>query len=347
MPRHIKGNKESPLEPLHRLKLENISSMDDLLSALVETSFGARDIGRAWLVLKQILEDHDCGLVLTISGAMTIAKLSHTFGSLISRSAVKAIVTTGAVVTHGLVEEIGLHHYRVPSNLDDGALNERKLNRIYDVVEAEANLNRLEELTSDAFSRFPQGGFGSFDIIRRLSAELITDSELAGLLGSALKQNVRIYVPALTDSELGLYLFRFTDHYPGRINYNPILDLDEYRNWLRSNKRIAFLTLGGGVPRNWAQQMLPFLRSETGNRDIDLPEVVAAVRICPDPVFLGHLSGSTYSEGISWGKFDSHNKENLVEVHCDATIAFPFLAKAMLEYLDRAGFPTSAREPSA
>lgn len=89
------------------------------------------------------------------------------------------------------------------------------------------------------------------------------------------------------------------------------------------------------MPRNWAQQMLPFLGSETGNRGVQLPEVVAAVRICPDPAFLGHLSGSTYSEGISWGKFDSQNKENLVEVHCDATIAFPFLARAMLEYLDK------------
>lgn len=222
-----------PLEPLIPLRLEECNNLDDLLSSLAATSFGARDLGRAWAVLKQVLEDRECALVLTISGAMTIAKLSHTFGNLVSRSAVNAIVTTGAVVTHSLVEEIGLHHYRVPPTLDDGALYDRKLNRIYDAVEAEANLNRLEELTSGAFSRFPQGGYGSFEIIRRLSAELITDSELPGLLGSALKQNVKIYVPALTDSELGLYLFRFTDHHSGKINYNPLLDLDEYRNWLR------------------------------------------------------------------------------------------------------------------
>ena len=302
---------------------------------MAETSFGAREIGRAWSVLKQILDDEDCHLVLTISGAMTMAKLSLTFGSLVSRSVVKAIVTTGAVVTHSFVEEIGLHHYRAPSNSNDKTLYDRKLNRVHDALEAEDNLTRLETLACEAFLNFQQKSYGSFEIISNLSAKLITDSERFGLLGSCQKQKVNIYVPALTDSELGLYLFRFTEQCHRTISYEPLIDLVEYANWLKLKKRIAFLTLGGGVPRNWAQQMLPFLRSNTSVPGIELPKVVAAVRICPDPVFLGHLSGSTYSEGITWGKFESGTEQNLVEVHCDATIAFPFLAKAMLEYLDR------------
>jgi deoxyhypusine synthase len=324
-----------PLEQLNPLWLEECNSLDDLLSSLATTSFGARDLGRAWAVLKHVLEDRECALLLTISGAMTIAKLSHTFGSLVSRTAVNAIVTTGAVVTHSLVEEIGLHHYRVPPTLDDGVLYDRKLNRIYDAVEKEDSLNRLEELSVEAFSKFPPGDYGSSEIIERLSAEVLTDSQLSGLLGSALKHNVKVYVPALVDSEIGLYLFRFLDHFPKKIRYDPLIDLDNYRRWILSHKRIAFLTLGGGVPRNWAQQMLPFLRSNATETNGELPKVVAAVRVCPDPAFFGHLSGSTYSEGISWGKFDWEDKKNLVEVHCDATIAFPFLAKAMLEYLDR------------
>jgi deoxyhypusine synthase len=293
-----------------------------------ETSFGARDIGRAWLVLKQILDDEDCNLVLTISGAMTMAKLSRAFGNLVSRSVVKAIVTTGAVVTHSFVEEFGLQLYRAPANSDDKTLYDRKLNRVYDALEAEDNLTRLETLACDAFLTFEQQSYGSFEIIRKLSAQLITDSESLGLLGSCQKHKVNIYVPALTDSELGLYLFRFTEQSHRMISYEPLRDLVEYANWLTPKKRIAFLTLGGGVPRNWAQQMLPFLRSSTHAAGVEL-------RICPDPVFLGHLSGSTYSEGISWGKFEAGTEQNLVEVHCDATIAFPFLAKAMLEYLDR------------
>jgi deoxyhypusine synthase len=331
----MSGNKHTsaPLEPLKPLRLEQCNSVDELLDSLGATSFGARDLGKAWGVLKKVLDDRECALVLTVSGAMTIAKLSQTFGRLVSKSAVHAIVTTGAVVTHGLVEEIGLHHYRVPPNTDDGALYAKKLNRIYDSVEQEDSLNKLEDLIIAAFGKFPLGDYGSSEIISRLSAEILDDSQLSGMLGSALKHNVNVYIPALSDSEIGLYLFRSLDHFPRRVCFDPFLDLESYRTWILSQKRIAFLTLGGGTPRNWAQQMLPFLRSEPGN--LKLPKVFAAVRICPDPSFLGHLSGCSYSEGISWGKFDSQSEENLVEVHCDATIAFPFLAKAMLDYLDK------------
>jgi deoxyhypusine synthase len=335
MRHRVKRKSELALEPLTPLKLDTGETVDDLLTLLADTSFGARDIGQAWLLLKRILDDPECALVMTISGAMTIAKLSNTFGQLISRSIVKAVVTTGAVVTHSLVEEIGLHHYRLPKDLSDKELFRRKLNRIYDAIEAERSLEEVERLSVNAFGRMRQKPYGSFEIIRELSEELIGDSKSAGFLGSAVRNKVNVFVPALTDSELGLYLFRFNETHRNKVCYDPLADLKEFSAWLRSNKRIAFLTLGGGVPRNWAQQMLPFLRSDPRSHRSELPKVVGGVRICPDPVFLGHLSGSTYSEGISWGKFDSQTKKNLIEVHCDATIAFPFLAKAMLQYLDR------------
>ena len=48
------------------------------------------------------------------------------------------------------------------------------------------------------------------------------------------------------------------------------------------------------------------------------------VRICPEPVHWGGLSGCTYTEGVSWGKFLSREEGGqYAEVHCDATIAWP------------------------
>ena len=58
------------------------------------------------------------------------------------------------------------------------------------------------------------------------------------------------------------------------------------------------------------------------------------VRICPEPVGLGGLSGCTYSEGMSWGKFNPAG--HFAEVFCDATIVLPFLAEALFENI---GFP--------
>jgi deoxyhypusine synthase len=64
------------------------------------------------------------------------------------------------------------------------------------------------------------------------------------------------------------------------------------------------------------------------------------VRICPEPVHWGGLSGCTYSEGVSWGKFvPPAEGGRFAEVYSDATVVWPLLAKALFEELDRKESP--------
>jgi deoxyhypusine synthase len=68
------------------------------------------------------------------------------------------------------------------------------------------------------------------------------------------------------------------------------------------------------------------------------PRFRYGVRICPEPVHWGGLSGCTYSEGVSWGKFVSRDQGGrFAEVHCDATIAWPLLLRGVLESRERSG----------
>ena len=61
-----------------------------------------------------------------------------------------------------------------------------------------------------------------------------------------------------------------------------------------------------------------------------------ALRICPEPVHWGGLSGCTYQEGISWGKVLPPSEGGMtVEVPADATIAWPLVAKAVFERLEK------------
>ena len=60
------------------------------------------------------------------------------------------------------------------------------------------------------------------------------------------------------------------------------------------------------------------------------------VRICPEPVHWGGLSGCTYSEGVSWGKFVPEAEGGrYAEVLVDATVAWPIVVKAVLERLGK------------
>ena len=87
-------------------------------------------------------------------------------------------------------------------------------------------------------------------------------------------------------------------------------------------KKSGILELGGGVPKNTAQQTGPLLdqilRKDHGGQDY----IIQITDARPDT---GGLSGATLQEGKSWGKVqDSH--EDLITVYTDSTIAFPVLA---------------------
>ena len=63
-----------------------------------------------------------------------------------------------------------------------------------------------------------------------------------------------------------------------------------------------------------------------------------AVRICPEPTHWGGLSGCTYSEGVSWGKFVPESEGGrFAEVYADATTVWPLLIKGVLEERAKGG----------
>jgi deoxyhypusine synthase len=102
--------------------------------------------------------------------------------------------------------------------------------------------------------------------------------------------------------------------------------------------RIGIFIVGGCVPRNWAQQVSPYMEllQQRNYLDAGYKRYSYGVRICPEPVHLGGLSGCTYSEGVSWGKFVPPSEGGKwAEVPADATIAWPILLKAIIEWREK------------
>src|SRR5260370_8812097 len=72
------------------------------------------------------------------------------------------------------------------------------------------------------------------------------------------------------------------------------------------------------------------------------------LRICPDPVYWGGLSGSPYSEAVSWGKFvPAAEGGKFGEVFADATVGLPLIVAAGFERLKKktAGKKTVFQNP--
>ena len=75
---------------------------------MADTAFTGRQLGEAVDVLEAMARDKDCFVVMTLAGAMTVAKQGLIICDLIDKGLVNAIVSTGALMAHGLVEATGL-----------------------------------------------------------------------------------------------------------------------------------------------------------------------------------------------------------------------------------------------
>jgi deoxyhypusine synthase len=332
---------EDGLVALTPLDAASAGSVDALVRAMSRTAFGGRRLGEAADVLEAMIRDEACFRVLTVSGAMTIAKQGLLICEMIDRGWVQALVCTGALMTHGLSEGAGLLHFKHRPEMRDEDLYERGYNRVYDTIELEQNLDDVEKLLQKAMAGVEAGTvFSSRLVCEMIGRWLAEQAQGRSILGSAARAGVPVYVPAFTDSELGL---DFAIHNRMRIRtgreplaFDPFLDLNHFTDHIRRHETLGIFTIGGGVPRNWAQQVGPYLEiSRTRLKEAEpVRRYKYAVRVCPEPDHWGGLSGCSYEEGVSWGKFVPRSEGGrFAEVFADATIAWPLLVRALIERL--------------
>ncbi|MFH1424409.1 MAG: deoxyhypusine synthase family protein [archaeon] len=331
------------LMPLEPLDLSRIKSIDELVRAMGKTSFNARRVGEAADILEAMAKDKGCLRVLTLSGAMTIAKMSLVICDMIDNDMVDVVISTGALMGHGLIEAAGFSHYKSEEEADDEKLYKKGYNRVYDTIEPETNFGKMTEVNHKVFSGLDEKeAHCSHSLCEALGKHLAENYKGRGVLKSAYEKKVPVFIPAFTDSELAfdfrIYNAMREKEGKSALKFEPFLDFDKYAEMVKESKKMGIFTIGGGVPRNWAQQACPYwdvydehMETESGLHRFDY-----AVRICPESEHWGGLSGCTYSEGVSWGKITPHAEGGMhTEVRADATTVWPMIVKAVLERLEK------------
>jgi len=330
------------LRPIFPLDLSKIKTIDDLVRAMGDTAYTARQVGDAADVLEAMARDKNCFVVMTLAGALTVGKMGLVFCDLIESGIVKAIVSTGALMAHGLVEATGLSHFRYdPTKMDDKELFHAGYNRVYDSLEPETNLDHVEEVVNGILEDWDaKEVVCSWKLHKRVGEYLHKNSKGRGILKAAYEHNVPVFVPAFSDSELGLdfalnQYARRRDKRP-LLRFDPFEDFEAFATTMMATKKMGIFTIGGGVPRNWSQQFGVYaeLMARRGYENLPLKRYHYGVRICPEPVHWGGLSGSTYTEAVSWGKFvPPEEGGRFAEVLEDATVALPLVVGAVLQRL--------------
>ncbi len=332
------------LKPLKPLDISKCNSVLELVAQMKHTAFGGRALGEAHDVLYKMISDPGCFVVGTFSGAMTIAKMGLLVCEMIEREMLDAVVSTGALMAHGFVESVGFAHFKCDPYVDD--LNYYKLgfNRVYDTIELEKNLDDIEKIINKVLSHWDlDKPLSSVKFCQALGNYLLKNTKGRGILKSAAQKGIPVYIPAFTDSELGIDVgvFRRKQRKNNKplVAFDPFLDMDDYTERIARSQKIGIFTIGGGVPRNWAQQVAPYIDIISHKLGEKLPQkkFKYGVRICPEPVHWGGLSGCTYREGVSWGKFIPKSEGGMwAEVIADATIAWPLLLRSIIERMESA-----------
>ncbi|MFX0047353.1 MAG: deoxyhypusine synthase family protein, partial [Candidatus Hermodarchaeota archaeon] len=212
--------------------------------------------------------------------------------------------------------------------VDDNTLYKHRINRIYDIFLPENNYIKTEnEILSIIKNIFQQKTIEitPSDFLKKLGEKI----NKRCILSLAAKYNVPIFVPALSDSELALDLIKYSLKENYEFKFDIIGDVMKFGEIIRKFKEHGTLIIGGGVPRNWAQQIFPLLDQLEKMKTVGYKY---SVRIHTATEYDGGLSGCTISESKSWGKYSLESE--YVSVWCDATIALPILITGLFQKLN-------------
>lgn len=291
----------------------------EILEQFAGISFQARQLGRAYEVCRDMISDKDCSVILTLSGALVPAGLRLCVTEMIKNGWVKAIVSTGANLTHDLANAFGEEYLYWSGKEKDSELRKKKSSRIYDVISPDSSSIKFEKDIQKILAGI-SGEHTPSSLLKEIGNHI---SDKNSIVGSAAKNNIPIYCPALSDSILGFQIWMYQqDH---RLKVNEMKDLQKIFDWMyelrAAKKKTGVIILGGGVPKNYAIQaaLLP-----------EKPHDYLVQITTDNPVF-GGLSGASLEEGISWGKVKPEAR--LASVVCDCTIAFPLIVSALKEEL--------------
>ena len=307
------------------MRLGRGTSVPELIGMYARTGYNGRRLGEAAQMFARMI-DEGATVCLTVSGALTPVGFGGIFKDLIERGFVDWIVTTGANVYHEDHFAWGLPVRQGSDDVDDNVLYDREIVRIRDVyIKFYETLEAEDQIVQRAFrDRFADGTpFTTAEFCNALGeiSRRHAPHPENSFVAAAHRYDVPVYVSTLKDSSLALNLA--VHRLRGKeYSVDVAREILEQAAIVHSSSSSGILELGGGVPKNTAQQTGPLLdqilRRGHGGQDY----IVQVTDARPDT---GGLSGATLEEGKSWGKVRDA-RGGTVTVYADATVALPLLA---------------------
>lgn len=302
----------------------DIKSFDarPIIEAYKNMAFQARNLAVAADIYSRMLKDKDCNVILTLAGSLFSAGLKNIVADMIENNMVDAIVSTGAVIVdQDFFEALGYKHYIGTPFVNDAALRELMIDRIYDTYIDEDELRVCDMTIGEIADSLEPRPYSSREFIFEMGKYLDKKGIKTenSVVYSAYKKGVPIFVPAFSDCSAGFGLIHHQWH-----NREKYLSIDSARDFLELTQiklectETGIFMIGGGVPKNFTQDIVV----ATEVLEEDRPMHKYAIQLTVADERDGALSGSTLKEASSWGKVDTTFEQM---VYGEATVTMPLL----------------------
>ncbi len=313
----------------------------EMIEAMSKMAFSARDLARASKIFDMMVSDKDCSVILCLAGSLFSAGLKRVVYDLVRHNMVDAIVSTGAnIVDQDFFEGLGFKHYQGTKWVDDHEMRDNRIDRIYDTFISEDELGVTDATISRIADTLEPRPYSSREFIEEMGKYLVKKGKANdSVILECFKKNVPIFVPAFSDCSAGFGFLHHQWHNPAEhASIDSAKDFRELVHVCLKAKETGLLMIGGGVPKNFAQDAA--VGGEMLGLDSRMHKYALQITVADERD--GALSGSTLREACSWGKVDTVHEQM---VYAEASMALPLLASYAYHkqnWKKRKGFQWSA-----
>ena len=319
-----------------------------VIDAYRHMAYSSRTLARAADIYSMMLGDTGCAVILCLAGSCISAGLKKAIITLVENNMVDAICSTGAnIVDQDFFEGLGYRHYIAPGSpeappVDDPTLRSLMIDRIYDTYIDEEELRACDEATKRVFDSYrdAHGGVAvsSRELVDAMGAYLVKHHpKNESIVKTCHQRRVPIFVPAFSDCSagFGIVLHQVESREQGKpmLAFDSGADFREMTEIKLENPVTGLLMMGGGVPKNFAQdivvaaELLAERKTGKGGAELRAEDAVGmhkyAIQFTVADSRDGALSGSTLREACSWGKVDVVHEQM---VFGEYSALFPVLA---------------------
>lgn len=307
-------------EPIQHIDIKKLD-VKNLLRSYAKMSFSSRDLARATEIYNKMLADKKASVWLTIAGSTSAGGCMDVYVDMVKNNMVDVIVATGAaIVDMDFFEALGFRHYKGTPFIDDSLLRSLYIDRIYDTFIDEEDLQACDKTITKIADSLEPRPYSSREFIWEMGRYLTRHAKKKNsLVQAAFEHNVPIFCPAFSDSSagFGLVLHQWKNK-DAHVSIDSVKDFMELTKIKMQSRDTGLLMIGGGVPKNFAQDTV--VCAEVLGKEVPVHKY--AVQITVADVRDGACSSSTLKEASSWGKVSTVYEQM---VYSEATMSLPIL----------------------